>query len=172
MSSHGLPSSIPTLAASIVWTSTRPGTSSLPAALDWSHELLDDVQQAVLRRAGVFLGGWTLEAAEETLAFDGIEVSDVAPVLTELVDRNLVTVDEGPRFRVLETVRHYALDKLRASGEEATVRARHLVWCSSYVATHDPSERTATVMDELVREWPNLLSAMETAPGTPRAVRH
>lgn len=148
---------------------SRQRHSSLRAALDWSHELLDDVQQAVLRRIGVFLGGWTLEAAEEVLAFDGVEVSDIASTLTELVDRNLIAVSSGPRFRALETVRHYALDKLRASGEEAVVRSRHLTWCSSYVASHDPSERTASTMDELLKEWPNLLSAMETAPDTPRA---
>ncbi|MCP2204474.1 ATP-binding protein [Lentzea flava] len=147
---------------------SRQRHSSLRAALDWSHELLDDVQQAVLRRAGVFLGGWTLEAAEEVLAFDGVEVADVAATLTELADRNLIAVSEGPRFRMLETVRHYALDKLREEEDEA-VRARHLGWCSGFVAARDVRGDAATVMGELSAEWPNLLSAMESAAGTPRA---
>lgn len=148
---------------------SRQRHSSLRAALDWSHELLDDVQQAVLRRAGVFLGGWTLEAAEEVLAFDGVEVADVAATLTELADRNLIAVIDGPRFRMLETVRHYALSQLHASSEEELVRARHIAWGSSYVAAHDISERTASVMDDLWVEWPNLLSALESAPGSARA---
>ncbi|MFS8098507.1 hypothetical protein LFM09_15355 [Lentzea alba] len=146
---------------------SRQRHSSLRAALDWSHELLDDVQQAVLRRAGVFLGGWTLEAAEEVLAFDGVEVSDVASALTELADRNLIAVSEGPRFRMLETVRHYALDKLATESE--TVRARHLAWCSAFVTARDIRADTSVVMASFYEEWANLLSAMETAVGTPRA---
>lgn len=146
---------------------SRQRHSSLRAALDWSHELLDDVQQAVLRRAAVFLGGWTLEAAEEVLAFDGVDVGDIAATLTELADRNLIAVSEGPRFRMLETVRHYALDKLRA--EDEAVRARHLAWCAGFVAARDVRGDAAAVMGELYEEWPNLLSAMESAAGTPRA---
>ncbi|MFI6102023.1 BTAD domain-containing putative transcriptional regulator [Lentzea sp. NPDC051213] len=148
---------------------SRQRHSSLRAALDWSHELLDDVHQTVLRRAGAFLGGWTLEAAEEVLAFDGIEVADVAAALTELADRNLIAVADGPRFRMLETVRHYALAKLRDSAEEETVRSRHIAWCASYVAAREIGSEAATVMPELYLEWPNLLAALETAPGTPRA---
>jgi predicted ATPase len=146
---------------------SRQRHSSLRAALDWSHELLDDAQQAVLRRAAVFLGGWTLEAAEEVLAFDGLEVADIAATLTELADRNLIAVSEGPRFRMLETVRHYALAKLGDEGE--VVRARHLAWCSGFVAARDVRGDAAAVMSELYVEWPNLLSAMESAAGTDRA---
>ncbi|MDT7783374.1 MAG: hypothetical protein QOF58_1793 [Pseudonocardiales bacterium] len=148
---------------------SRQRHSSLRAALDWSHELLDDVQQAVLRRTGVFLGGWTLEAAEEVLAFDGLDVADIAATLTELADRNLISVSEGPRFRMLETVRHYALDKLRDAAEDELVRARHIEWCSGFVAARDVREDAAAVMGELYLEWPNLLSAMESAAGTERA---
>ncbi|MET9634567.1 BTAD domain-containing putative transcriptional regulator [Lentzea sp. NPDC006480] len=148
---------------------SRQRHSSLRAALDWSHELLDEVQQAVLRRTGVFLGGWTLEAAEEVLAFDGLDVADIAATLTELADRNLISVSAGPRFRMLETVRHYALDKLRDAGEDELVRARHIEWCSGFVAGRDVREDAAAVMGELYLEWPNLLSAMESAAGTERA---
>lgn len=144
---------------------SRQRHSSLRAALDWSHELLDDVQQAVLRRAGVFLGGWTLEAAEEVLAFDGVEVADVAATLTELADRNLIAVTDGPRFRMLETVRHYALSRLE---EAEAVRARHLAWCSRFLNAREIREDAATVMGELYEEWPNLLAALETAAGTER----
>jgi predicted ATPase/DNA-binding SARP family transcriptional activator len=145
---------------------SRQRHSSLRAALDWSHELLDELQQAVLRRAAVFLGGWTLEAAEEVLAFDGVEVADVASTLTELADRNLIAVTDGPRFRMLETVRHYALAKLE---EAEAVRARHLAWCSTFVTAREIRADATTVMGELYEEWPNLLSALETAAGTPRA---
>ncbi|MFI9815673.1 ATP-binding protein [Saccharothrix variisporea] len=138
--------------------------TSLRAALDWSHDLLDDSSRSVLRQLAVFVGGWTLEAAERVVSGEG-----VAAAVADLVDRSLVTVSAGPRFGMLETVRQYALDRLAASGEEEDVRARHLAWCAAHAAAHDVREETAQTVASLFAEWPNLLSALEHAPGTPRA---
>ncbi|NUT93149.1 MAG: hypothetical protein HOY78_14105 [Saccharothrix sp.] len=146
--------------------------TSLRAALDWSHDLLDEPSRSVLRQLAVFVGGWTLEAAERVVSGDGVAVA-----LADLVDRSLVTVTAGPRFGtaagprfgMLETVRQYALDRLAASGSEDGVRARHLAWCTAHAAAHDVREETAQTVASLFAEWPNLLSALEHAPGTPRA---
>jgi non-specific serine/threonine protein kinase len=83
----------------------------------------------MLRRAAVFAGGWTLASAEQVCAGDGIDASDVCEQLTSLVDKSLIVTDEhagATRYRMLETVRQYALDRLRDSGEEAQWRGSHL----------------------------------------------
>jgi len=111
-----------------------PRHRTLRSMLDWSYDLLTDLEQAMLRRVAVFAGGWTLASAEQVCAGDGIDASDVIEQLTSLVDKSLVVTDEqagATRYRMLETVRQYALDRLRESGEEAQWRARHL---ASFVA--------------------------------------
>ena len=86
----------------------------------------------MLRRVAVFAGGWTLASAEQVCAGDGIDASDVIEQLTSLADKSLVMTDEqagATRYRMLETVRQYALDRLRECGEEAQWRA--LTWPAS-----------------------------------------
>lgn len=146
--------------------------SSLRAALDWSHDLLDDRERTVLRRLSVFSGGFTLEAAEQVLAGDGLQAEDVAPALAELADRSLVAVETGAgrRFLLLETVRDYALDRLGAAGEGEAVQARQLSWCLGFVrGATDDDFASADSVNAVFAEWPNLLAALEAAPGTPRA---
>ena len=85
-------------------------------------------ERLLLRRVAVFAGGFTLEAAEEVCAGDGIERDQMLDLLGSLVDQSLVSADEhdaGMRYRLLETVRQYGLERLTAAGEEAAVRARH-----------------------------------------------
>ncbi|MFI6318328.1 ATP-binding protein [Nonomuraea sp. NPDC050556] len=146
--------------------------SSLRAALDWSHDLLDERERTVLRRASVFSGGFTLEAAEQVLADELLLAEDVAPALAELADRSLVAVETGAgrRFLLLETVRDYALDRLGAADEGAAVQARHLSWCVEFVrGATDDDFASADSVNAVFAEWPNLLAALEAAPGTPRA---
>ncbi|MEG8181991.1 AfsR/SARP family transcriptional regulator [Nocardia terpenica] len=105
--------------------------SSLRAALDWSHDLLDAAERAVLRRISVFSGGFALEAAEAVAAFEPLHPADIAPVLAELVRRSMVTVvvdGDGRRFALLETVREYAATALAAAGETGAARQRHRDW--------------------------------------------
>jgi non-specific serine/threonine protein kinase len=106
-----------------------PRHQTLRATLDWSHSLLDEAERALLRRLAVFAGGWTLEAAEAVGAGDGLASGDVLDVLARLVDKSLVQADtggdEGARYRLLETVRQYAGEKLADAGEADSLSARH-----------------------------------------------
>ncbi|TDW14215.1 ATP-binding protein [Kribbella kalugense] len=144
--------------------------TSLVAALDWSHQLLGDVERAVLRRVAVFAGGFTLEAAEQV----AVDPRDVAPALTELADRSLLTVEavNGRRFRLLETVRDYALAKLDEAGETEGARTAQLNWAVGFVETLGRSAddfATAESITEVFAEWPNLLDILDRAPGTDHA---
>ena len=108
-----------------------PRHRTLRSTIDWSHDLLTDVEQAMLRRVSVFAGGWTLAAAEHVCTGDGIEKSDTIGLLTSLADKNLILTEEhkgATRYRMLETIRQYALDRLRETDEEARWRNRHFGW--------------------------------------------
>ena len=100
---------------------------TLRAALDWSHGLLSPDERRVFRRLGVFVGGFTLELAQGVAADDQIDRWAVLDVLGHLVDKSLVVADgeELPRYRMLETVRAFALEQLAASGETPTLLRRH-----------------------------------------------
>jgi non-specific serine/threonine protein kinase len=102
---------------------------TLRATLDWSHDLLTDHERALLRRLAVFAGGWTLEAAERVGAGEGVAELDVLDVLTRLIEKSLVAAEEQAgerRYRLPETIRQYAEERLLASGEAAAARDRHL----------------------------------------------
>ena len=101
------------------------------ATLDWSFHLLNSPQQTLLRRLAVFAGGWTLEAAEGICAGGNVERVDVLDLLGYLVDQSLVIAEDHDgvaRYRMLETIRQYADEKLTDSGEQEILRDRHLAW--------------------------------------------
>jgi predicted ATPase/Tfp pilus assembly protein PilF len=99
---------------------------ALQAALDWSYTCLIDRERVVLRRLSTFAGGWTIKAAERVCAGSDIEEPEVEELLTGLVEKSIVVFDvDGSRYRLLNTVRHYAEDRLLDSGETDTARARH-----------------------------------------------
>jgi predicted ATPase/DNA-binding SARP family transcriptional activator len=103
---------------------------TLRATVDWSHELLTSFERRLFRRLSVFRGGWTLDAAEEVCSGDGIGPRDVVDLLGRLVDRSLVVAERATgRFRMLETLRHYAAEQLVAADEEIVLRTRHVRWC-------------------------------------------
>lgn len=107
-----------------------PRHRTLRAALEWSHGLLTPVQQAVFRRLGVMAGSFGLPAAQQVAAAGEIDAWGVLDALGALVDKSLVTVENDPagesRFRMLETMRQLALERLVAADEEAAVREHHL----------------------------------------------
>ena len=104
-----------------------PRQRTLRALIDWSYDLLTEHERALFQRLSVFAGGWTLEAAEAVCADDGLAKADVLDLLTHLVEKSLVVMEiSGERYRMLDTVRHYAQEKLAESGDEAAVRSRHL----------------------------------------------
>ncbi len=99
---------------------------TLRATLAWSFELLDADEQVLLRRLSVFAGSFGLEAAEDICAEDPLERSEAVALLGRLIDKSLVHVEEGPgdhRYRLLETVRQYAAERLEEAGERDVVRA-------------------------------------------------
>lgn len=100
---------------------------TLQATMDWSYDLLSDLEQALLRRLAVFLGGFTLAAAEEVCSGDVLPEDEILDLLARLVDHSLVIADEDDqiRYRVLETVRQYGLNKLVEAGESDEARLRH-----------------------------------------------
>ena len=147
---------------------------TLRAALDWSHALLGASGQLLLVRASVFAGGWTLEAAEAVCSGGGVEARQVLDLLTGLVDKSLVIFQEGEaggRYRLQETVRQYAAERLGASDEAQTVRARHR---DCFLALAEAAEPQLTGHGEeqwvrrLETEHGNLRAAMRWGGQDPR----
>jgi predicted ATPase len=107
---------------------------TLQALIDWSYDLLPKPEQAFFRKLAVFVGGWQLEAAESICASADGE-ADVLDLLTALADKSLVAVEnnsgQAPRYRLMETLREYALEKLVASGEAEAIHTTHAAY---YVA--------------------------------------
>ena len=101
---------------------------TLRASVDWSHALLTEPERVLFRRLAVFLGGFDLAAAQTVAGGGGVTSYQVFDQLTLLVDKSLVVADDSggrTRYRLLETVRQYALEKLGESGEADAVRTRH-----------------------------------------------
>jgi non-specific serine/threonine protein kinase len=107
--------------------SALPRQQTLRALIDWSYDLLTPAERAVLGRLAVFAGGWTLEAAEAVAAFGTVDPASVLDHLTQLVEKSLAMMDaSGERYRLLDTVRHYAEERLEESGDADDARKRHL----------------------------------------------
>lgn len=143
--------------------------SSLRAALDWSHELLTPQARIALRRLSVFANGCTLTAAEQVVAGDDlVAAGEIDGLLTDLVDRSLLTVDDTGRFRQLQSIREYGLEQLRDADEEQPVRGRHVAWCiqvAAHAEQYGRLNRIEGMQRDLVRglnlEEPNLLGAVD-----------
>ncbi|MBT3271372.1 AAA family ATPase [Candidatus Poribacteria bacterium] len=113
---------------------------TLRALVDWSYRLLDEPQQALFARLSVFAGGFTMEAAEDVCAFGGVEPWDVLDLLLQLVDKSLVIVEEGqsgPRYRMLETLREYGLERIYDGGDADEVRNRHAAYFGKFVSEQE-----------------------------------
>ncbi len=101
---------------------------TLRASVDWSHALLTEPERVLFRRLAVFLGGFDLDAAQAVAGGGDVQRYQVLDQLTLLVDKSLVVADDTggrTRYRLLETVRQYALEKLGESGDADSVRTRH-----------------------------------------------
>ena len=106
-----------------------PRQQTLRALIDWSYDLLEDPERIMFHRLGVFVGGWTLEAAEAVCAGGDLDRDDIVDLLTRLVEKSLVALDPMTgRYRLLETVRQYAQERLATSNDQALVRQQHLVY--------------------------------------------
>ena len=129
-----------------------PRHHSLRAVIGWSHDLLDDAEQAMFRRLGVFAGGFDLDAAC-AISADG-KRGATADVIGRLADKSLLVAAHGNgsgRWRMLDTVRAYALEQLTASGEEPALRERHLRWAAQTAATLE--QRAQAAGGSVQAEW-------------------
>jgi predicted ATPase/class 3 adenylate cyclase/DNA-binding CsgD family transcriptional regulator len=138
---------------------------TLRASVDWSHALLTDTERVLFRRLAVFLGGFDLDAAQAVAGADGVARYQVLDQLTLLVDKSLVVAENTggrTRYRLLETVRQYALEKLGESGEADAVRSRHRDYYTSMAALLDAPARTdyQQRLDQTEVEMDNLRSAL------------
>jgi predicted ATPase/class 3 adenylate cyclase/tetratricopeptide (TPR) repeat protein len=105
-----------------------PRQQTLRSLIDWSYDLLHELEQRLLQRLSVFAGGWTLAAAEQVCTGDGVENWEVLDLMTSLADKSLVVAeqkDEHSRYRLLETMRQYARERLEESGGGEAIRGRH-----------------------------------------------
>jgi tetratricopeptide (TPR) repeat protein len=143
-----------------------PRHQTLHAAMQWSYELLTPAQQRLLRQMSVFAGGWTLGAAA-----DVAQISDeyeALALLSALHDKSLIAVDREvlagrPRYRMLETVRQYALDRLNESGETVATRGRHVQHFITLAEVAEPQVRGPEQdawMSRFKQEHENLVVAL------------
>jgi predicted ATPase/DNA-binding SARP family transcriptional activator len=155
----------------LLTTRTRaalPRQQTLRALIDWSYSLLESAEKRLLARLSVFAGGWTLEVAEAVCSGDGIEAGEVLEWLTGLSDKSLVVSearDDGTRYRLLETIRDYAAEKLGEWGEaeKSEIRRRHRDWFLARIqaATGDDVSLEAPWTATLDAEYDNLRAALE-----------
>ncbi|MEV5828679.1 BTAD domain-containing putative transcriptional regulator [Spirillospora sp. NPDC052242] len=146
-----------------------PRQRTLHAAIAWSWEPLAPAERAVLRRLAVHAGGCTLEAAEETCAGGDVDRAEIMDVIVRLVDRSLVLPADGPggvRYRLLESVAAYALDRLADAGETGDVQERHDDYYARVAECADASRTGHARLRWLARldaEAANLRRALESA---------
>jgi hypothetical protein len=142
-----------------------PRHRGLAAMVQWSHELLEPDEQRLFRRLGVFAGGFTHDAAIQVTQDEHTNRTRLAIALDQLVRRSLVVADVGSgatRYRMLETLRHYALDRLAESGETDIVARRHAEWCAElalgFQAVDSPDETAWLARG--IAEFDNLRAAV------------
>jgi predicted ATPase/class 3 adenylate cyclase/tetratricopeptide (TPR) repeat protein len=118
---------------------------TLRASVEWSHALLTEPERVLFRRLAVFLGRFDLDAVQAVAGGGDVERYQILDVLTLLVDKSLVVADDSrgrTRYRLLETVRQYAMEKLGESGEADVVRSRHRDHYTAMAALLDAPART------------------------------
>src|SRR5215469_10532721 len=142
---------------------------TLLASVDWSYELLDPHERVLLRRLGVFAGGWTVEAARQVAGFAPLDREEVLDLLGRLVDKSLAQLDDSGRYWLLETIRAYARTRAAEAGEMSTVAGHHLAWAADFAQRMEKDvERAAPACLDLVeRELPNIRAALDHAAGAP-----
>jgi predicted ATPase/DNA-binding CsgD family transcriptional regulator len=156
---------------------TRGGRTAAPrqrtirGTLDWSYELLCDRERKVLRRLSVFTGGWALEAAEVVVSGESIEEAEVLDLLSRLVEKSLVIAEVGAqsggvRYRLLDPIRQYALEKLEQSREVEDVKRAHAEYFVVLAEEVEPQligPREAEWFERLEEELDNFRAALSWA---------
>jgi predicted ATPase/class 3 adenylate cyclase len=150
-----------------------PRQQTLRAAIDWSYDLLTEAEKTLLQRLSVFAGGWRLAEAEAVGSGEAVEEWEVLDLLTSLVDKSLVLYEEREdqeRYRLLETVRQYAGERLGQSEETEQVQERHLTCflaLSEAARGHLMGADQVDWYDRLEAEYDNLRAALTWCEQTP-----
>jgi predicted ATPase/DNA-binding NarL/FixJ family response regulator len=149
-----------------------PRQQTLAASIEWSHALLEQPDRVVFRRLATFPGGFGLEAARSVAAAGAVARDDVLDALGRLVDKSLVVASgrgQEARYRLLETIREFAADRLDEAGEVAATRDRHLAHLLAFAEAIEPELRRD--MDawrtRLELEHANLRAALEWGLAAP-----
>jgi predicted ATPase/two-component SAPR family response regulator len=132
-----------------------PRHRTLRATIDWSHDLLSEEEKVLFRRLSVFAGGFALGATEAVCVGEDLEEDEVLDLLSHLVDKSLVVVQERggeARYRLLDTVRQYGWEKLEELGEADAVRRRHAIFFLDLAEEVEPKiEPNVNIADR--RPW-------------------
>ncbi len=142
---------------------------TLQTTMDWSYGLLAPIEQALLRRLAVFVGGWEIAAAEAVCGGEDVAPEAVLELLDELLERSLVSVSMAggaPRYGLLETVRQYGVQQLARADETVAVQDRRLRWCVTLAEQAAPAllgAEQALWLARLEREYDNLRAALQWA---------
>ncbi len=139
---------------------------TLTATLQWSHDLLEPDERTLFRRLGAFAGSFDLVAVEDVCSGGGLEGPGIADLLARLVEKSLVATDESSsrdrRYRLLETVRPYARERLAEAGETSALAERHARWALALAEAQRNSPRLdrdaanfRTALDTLLERAPN-----------------
>ncbi|MGV9773017.1 AfsR/SARP family transcriptional regulator [Streptosporangium sp. NPDC003464] len=143
-----------------------PRHQTLRAVVGWSWDLLDGQERVLARRLSVFAGGAALDCAEEICSGEGLDRADVLDVLARLVDKSLVVAHSHGtvvRYRMLETIRAYAAERLAESGEQGRVRLAHAMFFTELAETSDPGlrdHRQLAAVTQMAAEHDNLSAAL------------
>jgi predicted ATPase/DNA-binding CsgD family transcriptional regulator len=151
-----------------------PRHQTLRASVDWSFDLLPEAERVLLRRLSVFAGGFTLEAAEAVCGVEPLDSYAVLPTLSSLVDKSLVLVDEGvsaARYHMLETIKQYGAERLRAAGEESDIRDLYVEFFTGFVESLEPRLTTdqQNAAAEFLTELDNIRGALDWCVSAERA---
>ena len=150
-----------------------PRQQTLRALIDWSYDLLTEGEKTLLGRLSVFAGGWTLSAAETVCSEMGVDDFEVLDLLTSLVDKSLVVYEplvvyeagagSAGRYRLLETVRQYARDRLAEGSASEAAGGRHAAWSLALAEQAEPQltgPEQAAWMGRLEMEHDNLRAGL------------
>lgn len=146
-----------------------PRQQTLQALIDWSYDLLKDEEQALFRRLAVFVEDFSLEAVEVVCTGENIDLIMILDLIAELAGKSLLkaeTYEKTMRYRMLETIRQYSLEKLEQKGEKQHYRENHLNYYLGF--TNDIQIRFGPLQNKeklnlLEREYPNLRVALDWA---------
>jgi predicted ATPase len=146
-----------------------PRHQTLRATIDWSHELLSEPERVLFRRLAAFAGSFTLESAEAVCSAAGLRSADLLDTVGRLVDKSLLLVESEPvagetRYRLLETIRQYALEKLLDASEAHAIREQHAQFYLKLAEQSEPKiygDQTAVWFARLDKDLDNIRSAIE-----------